>query len=178
MSYIKKQNIMHKLNEHFRNPELFPINQNRGEGFEFKLHDDTFITTGNKDDKNPEFREARLDITTYGVEHYYGKLKVYINNVDKNKPNRSVSGYLGGVVLPEESKDINLDVVRLVTQADIDADRVRWEDYHVNDKTNAFYTEEEIVEIVESLKDELFKGKWVILVQGVYIDDKKIIVDN
>lgn len=173
---------MAKLEEHFYNPELFPINQDRGEGFEFEYDGSTYVTQGRRDSSYPGFRVAELTISSFqgfGGIHYYGKLSAYLSNNAKSNPNHSIGGSLRGVNFPADANSFDVEVIRPVNQSEIDEDPIRWEDYKAGiDSTNAFYTEEEIIEIVETLKDEIFKGKWILMVDGYNTDNKKIIIDN
>lgn len=167
------------LRDHTYYSHILPIDQKRGLGFEFISSGKRYITTGDINKDLPTHREARLSISTYGVAHYYGKLKININNTDINNSSRSISGFLGkGVAIPDECKSLDIELLRLVTEEDKSDDPRRWEDYDIGDKTNAFYLEEDIIELIRNLATLIFKGKWVIIIDGYRKDRQEIIVNN
>ena len=173
---------MKNLSDHFYNIEKFPINSNKGEGFEFELDDKKYITKGSYDKEYPEYRKATLSITSYrgfGGIHFYGNITIGVLNANLLKPSNTISGSLGGIVLPDEYKTIKFEVIRPLILSDIEKEPERWETYIIGeDKTNGFYNEEEIIDIVCQLKDKIFKGKWVLFIDGYNTDDQKIIINN
>lgn len=82
------------------------IPQNIGEGFQFDLHGKIYTTTGRytKDKK----RLMNIEIRSFrglcgGAIHYYATLYINVANVCDNS---SVSGYLGGIEIPNEYQTI------------------------------------------------------------------------
>lgn len=82
------------------------IPQNIGQGFQFYLSGKIYTTTGRytKDGK----RIVNIEIRSFvglcgGATHYYATLCIDVNNVCDNS---SVSGYLGGIEIPNEYQTI------------------------------------------------------------------------
>lgn len=166
------------LEDHFYHPEILPIDMNVGLGYEF-LIDGVEIITAGEFDKKGEFRIARVNIKTYGVEHCYCNINIHVDNSEKANPDRCHFGYLGGVVVPKEYRSFTIDLLRLVTQEEIDKYPCRWKGYEVGDKTNAFYSVGEIISLLMDVKDLIFKGKWILEVDsfsGKY--NREIVIDN
>lgn len=91
------------------------IPQNIGEGFQFDLSDKTYTTMGSytKDKK----RLMNIVISSFcglcsEAIHYYAKLYITVCNVCGNS---SVSGYLGGIEIPNEYQTIEVEFVRPLT---------------------------------------------------------------
>lgn len=168
---------MKKINlcNHTYDTHIMPIEQNRGLGFEFQYNGDNFITTGIFNKNLPLYREAYLEISTFGVNHYYGTLKILVWNTDVLKPGRSVGGYLGGVYIPSECNSLSIELLRLVTEGEKIRDPQRWWGYEVGAKTNAFNSAEEIVTLMREIAPLMLSGKWVVKVES---SKEEIIVDN
>lgn len=88
------------------------IPQNIGEGFQFDLSDKTYTTMGSytKDKK----RLMNIEISSFcglcgGAIHYYAKLYIKVSNMCGNS---SVSGYLGGIEIPNDYQTIKGEFVR------------------------------------------------------------------
>lgn len=115
------------------------IPQNIGEGFQFNLHGKVYTTRGSytKDKK----RQAEIEICSFqgfccDAVHYYAKLYIFVDNVCGNS---SVSGYLGGIEIPNEYQTIEGEFVRPLTQKEKDEQTGRWGRwYQVGDLVNAF----------------------------------------
>lgn len=95
------------------------IPQNIGEGFQFDLSDKTYTTMGSytKDKK----RLMNIEISSFcglcgGAIHYYAKLYIKVSNVCGNS---SVSGYLGGIEIPNEYQTIKGEFVRFPDTAEV-----------------------------------------------------------
>lgn len=106
------------------------IPQNIGEGFQFDLFDKTYTTMGSytKDKK----RLMNIEISSFcglcgGAIHYYAKLYIKVSNVCGNS---SVSGYLGGIEIPNEYQTIKGEFVRPLTQKEIDKQPKRFGNCH------------------------------------------------
>lgn len=88
------------------------IPQNIGEGFQFNLSGKTYTTMGSytKDKK----RLMNIEISSFcglcgGAIHYYATLYIKVSNVCDNS---SVSGYLGGIEIPNEYQTIKGEFVQ------------------------------------------------------------------
>ena len=73
------------IEDHFMDWDLenFPIHDNYGEGFSFSVNNEKYITKGSYDYRNKEYRNLVLEITTFGVQHYYASIKVAVNNMSE-----------------------------------------------------------------------------------------------
>lgn len=71
--------------------------------------------------------------------------------------NSSVSGYLGGIEIPNDYQTIKGEFVRPLTQKEKDEQPDRWDDwYEVGDLVNAFESLEEIENLIKTSKEVLF----------------------
>lgn len=137
------------------------IPQNIGEGFQFNLSGKTYTTMGSytKDKK----RLMNIEISSFcglcgGAIHYYAKLYINVSNVCGNS---SVSGYLGGIEIPNEYQTIKGEFVRPLTQKEIDKQPKRWGNwYQVGDLVNAFESLEEIENLIKKLKKKFSSKEW------------------
>lgn len=123
------------------------------------------------------YREVKLDIHSYrgaiGAIHYYGRLKSYsLHFTEENdKECRSSIGGYGTVGVPDIYKDFfELELKRPVTREDFNDDKEfetdRWHGYDLGDLTNAFYDEQEIVDLAKKIFKCMFKGKWILVVDS------------
>lgn len=120
------------------------IPQNIGEGFQFNLHEKIYTTTGSytKDGK----RIVNIEIRSFaglcgGAIHYYATLCIDVNNVcDSN----SVSGYLGGIEIPDEYQTIKGEFV------------------------NAFESLQEIESLIKKLKKKFSSKEWKVEIRRSY----------
>lgn len=170
------------IEQHFYFSDLknFPYSDNYGTGFKFKLDNLDYEIQG---DYKGEYRKATFSTHSYvgyGGIHYYGSIKFYTSNVciTPGKTGRSISGYLKGIELPEESKTVRIDILRPLELKEINEDKNRWEYYKEGDLVNAFYNEEDILKIFKECVNQIFKGKWIINTDLCYLDDEEIIIDN
>lgn len=145
------------------------IPQNIGEGFQFNLDDKIYTTTGRytKDGK----RIVNIVIRSFaglcgGATHYYATLYIYVNNVCDNS---SVSGYLGGIEIPNEYQTIKGEFVRPLTQKEIDEQPRRWDfTYQEGDLVNAFESLEEIESLIKKLKKKFASKEWKVEIRRSY----------
>ncbi len=85
-----------------------------------------------------------------GAIHYYATLYINVANVCDNS---SVSGYLGGIEIPNEYQTIKGEFVRPLTLKEIDEQPRRWDfPYQEGDLVNAFESLEEIENLIKKLK--------------------------
>ena len=175
--------------EHSRDEGAYPIVFDKDAGF--RDTDDCFIPEhpdfhpvregkyAGKDEKgNPIFKpQVKLDISSFrgisiGAIHYYGKLKADgIKFVDGE--GNGHFGYLGESVRnwPKEKQDLydssyHIEIVRPVTQEEIDKDPMRWDGYCAGWETNGFESIEEIKKIAQKVFKARFPEGW----EGLIID--------
>lgn len=178
------------IKDHFYNFDLeyFPISDKIGLGYEFEVRGIKYITTGRYSQNNPDYRYAEFSVTSFigaGGIHFYGNLKINTSNRSINSPdgfNHSIGGYMGGVVLPNDTRMIRIDLVRPITELDIkiDPDRYKGCDSEMLSEVlvNGFYDEKELIDTFKQLIPQLFKGKWAIEIDsfsGNY--DEEILID-
>ena len=145
------------------------IPQNIGEGFQFDLSDKTYTTMGSytKDKK----RLMNIVISSFcglcgGAIHYYAKLYINVSNVCGNS---SVSGYLGGIEIPNDYQTIEGEFVRQLTQKEKDEQPDRWGDwYQVGDLVNAFESLEELEGLIKNFKKKFSSKEWKVEIRHNY----------
>lgn len=144
------------------------IPQNIGEGFQFDLSDKTYTTMGSytKDKK----RLMNIVISSFfglcgEAIHYYAKLYINVNNVCGDS---SVSGYLGGIEIPNEYQTIEGEFVRPLTQKEKDEQTGRWGWYQVGDLVNAFESLQEIESLIKNLKKKFSSKEWKVEIRRNY----------
>lgn len=144
------------------------VPQNIGEGFQFNLHEKIYTTTGSytKDGK----RIVNIEIRSFaglcgGAIHYYATLYINVANVCDNS---SVSGYLGGIEIPNEYQTIKGEFVRPLTQKEKDKQPDRWDWYQVGDLVNAFESLQEIESLIKKLKKKFSSKEWKVEIRRSY----------
>ena len=145
------------------------VPQNIGEGFQFNLSGKTYTTTGSytKDKK----RLMNIVISSFcglcsEAIHYYAKLYIKVSNVCGNS---SVSGYLGGIEIPNEYQTIKGEFVRPLTQKEIDEQPRRWDfPYQAGDLVNAFESLEDIESLIKKLKKKFSSKEWKVEIRRSY----------
>ncbi len=145
------------------------IPQNIGEGFQFNLSGKTYTTMGRytKDKK----RLINIEISSFcglcgGAIHYYATLYINVANVCDNS---SVSGYLGGIEIPDEYQTIEGEFVRPLTQKEIDEQPRRWDfPYQAGDLVNAFESLEDIESLIKKLKKKFSSKEWKVEIRRSY----------
>ena len=145
------------------------IPQNIGEGYQFNLSGKQYTTIGSytKDKK----RLLNIEISSFcglcgGAIHYYAKLYIKVSNVCGNS---SVSGYLGGIEIPNEYQTIKGEFVRSLTQKEKDENPNRWDiSYQVGDLVNAFESLEEIENLIKELKKKFSSKEWKVEIERSY----------
>ena len=101
-----------------------------------------------------------------GAIHYYATLYVKVNNVCDNS---SVSGYLGGIEIPNEYQTIKGEFVRPLTQKEKDNQPDRWGYwYQVGDLVNAFESLQEIESLIKKLKKKFSSKEWKVEIRRSY----------
>lgn len=144
------------------------IPKNVGEGFQFNLHEKIYTTTGSytKDGK----RLMNIEIRSFrglcgGAIHYYATLYINVSNVCDNS---SVSGYLGGIEIPNEYQTIEGEFVRPLTQKEKDKQPDRWYWYQAGDLVNAFESLQEIESLIKNLKKKFSSKEWKVEIRRSY----------
>lgn len=145
------------------------IPQNIGEGYQFNLFGKTYTTIGSytKDKK----RLMNIEISSFcglcgDAIHYYAKLYIKVSNVCGNS---SVSGYLGGIEIPNEYQTIKGEFVRPLTQKEIDKQPDRWGYwYQAGDLVNAFESLEDIESLIKNLKKKFSSKEWKVEIRRNY----------
>ena len=144
-----------------------------GVGVKFKDDRDTeYITVADMchHEDFKDYRLLRLNITSFrgaiGAMHYYGSVRSNISNYEP-KEKCHVGGYIEKY-RPAEAKDIDFDLHRMVTEEEINSDKdedgeipswSRWYGYKEGALTNAFDTQEQVIEAAKSVVKHFFKGK-------------------
>lgn len=144
------------------------VPQDIGEGFQFNLHGKIYTTTGSytKDGK----RIVNIEIRSFrglcgGATHYYATLYINVSNVCGNS---SVSGYLGGIEIPNEYETIEGEFVRPLTQKEIDEQPDRWYWYQAGDLVNAFESLEELEGLIKNFKKKFSSKDWKVEIRRSY----------
>lgn len=173
------------LKNHVYDSEIFPISDKRGIGFKFPYGSGEAEVKADKSRENPEFRRCIFSIHSYigygGGIHYYGSLKIYTYNeyVDSEGYVSSVGGFLGkGINLPEESKTLRIDILHPLEEWELKKYPHRFDTYKIGDLSNAFYTEEELIDTFKTILPYLLKGKWEVNCEYWKLDDETILIDN
>ena len=145
------------------------VPQDIGEGFQFNLYGKIYTTTGSytKDGK----RIVNIEIRSFaglcgGAIHYYATLYINVSNVCDNS---SVSGYLGGIEIPDEYQTIKGEFVRPLTQKEKDNQPDRWGyGYQVGGLVNAFESLQEIESLIKKLKKKFPSDEWKVEIRHSY----------
>lgn len=121
-------------------------------------------------------RKRHIDVSTFrgisvGAIHYYAQINADGIIITKERDGETIT--YGGYICEEFSqicrkqrgkydKIYKIEVMRKLTQKEIDDDPIRWEHYKPGDNTNAFYTKKEALEqAVEIAKLRFGKG-WIL----------------
>lgn len=81
----------------------------------------------------------------------------------------SVSGYLGGIEIPDEYQTIKGEFVRPLTQKEKDNQPGRWDyGYQVGDLVNAFESLQEIESLIKNLKKKFSSKDWKVEIRRSY----------
>lgn len=117
-----------------------------------------------------DYRKIHLNVSSFrgaiGARHYYGSIRSRIDNYNE-KDKCYTSGYIERY-RPETVKDIDIDLHRPVTEDEINEDKdedgnipswSRWYGYKVGSLTNAFDTQEQVIEAAKKVVKHYFKGK-------------------
>jgi|LakMenE18May11ns_1017448.scaffolds.fasta_scaffold9955146_5 hypothetical protein len=162
-----------KIEDHFRdynNHWEFPIPYDFGKDIVLKNKYEKDVICYPSYDKDG-YRNVELYITSWlgsiGAIHYYGRIKSYslsFCETPEQIGKVSVSGAFTSGTEPKYGDFLNLELVRPVDERDLEHDkhydRDRWLRCKIGDKTNGFWTEEEIVKLGTKLFKKMFVGKW------------------
>lgn len=136
-----------------------PIDDHFGEGFGFDLDGKHYETKPSLD------RDGKLDvivnITSWiGIvsyaQHYYARMTAIVHN---SNGNGTISGYMGGIEIPEENKTLTIELGRPLTEE---------ENKEINNPESSLYlyepfgrilrfnTREDCLEVIHGVFDALF----------------------
>lgn len=119
--------------------------------------------------RNNSPRTVTLDVTTYrGVSwnavHYYGNIIIDgVSFSPEDSPNTytmCTETYEAEEKNPLAAGFYRIELVRPVTSEEIEKDSSRWNGYKVGDKTNAFYSPEDVIAIAKEVCKARFLGNW------------------
>lgn len=147
-----------------------------------------FITKGSWLRKD-EPRTITLDVTTYrGVSwdaiHYYGNLHVEgIYFSPENDPTTITickETHKAEDENPLASGHYNIELIRKLTQEEIDKDPIRWEGYDAGWDTNAFDTPQQVISLAKEVCKARFHGNWVLKIVSYCGSslDEEILISN
>jgi hypothetical protein len=105
-------------------------------------------------------RVVKLEITTFGVHHFYGQLLIDGVNLRKVKDPSKICYLMNSLTRehPELNCQYNLDVKRPITDEELKTER--FDTYDKGDFTVAFNSKEELIKIARRIFDEMFIGNW------------------
>lgn len=180
MNEIKENRDLQWALDHSMNTAYYPDVFDLNIGMDFHL------------DEHPEWypsytfwhnkRTVKIEITSYcgmcwNAIHYYAKIiadgiKMCEDYEEKGEiKTRCHGGYLGEEYknLPREKKAIwdgryEIDVVRPLTQAEIDHDPDRWYAYQAGESTHCFESKNEVIEMAKKIVELRFPG-WEVEVE-------------
>lgn len=112
-----------------------------------------------------------------GAVHHYGKMVVYEPDLEYYENGELQHASIGGYFnrhKPDACKGFSIELIRTLTQEEIDEDPRRWDCYEAGDNTNCFYTEEEVYELGERVFKARFRGDWVLEAGGTWTKYKNI----
>lgn len=140
-----------------------PIPSTIGEGFTFCLDGEQYTTIGGytKGKRNVEFCITSFIGYCGGAQHYYCSINIFVENRNGNK---TVSGYLGGIKVPNEYKSFNASIVRPLSKEEV-ADTKRWELYEEGDMVDAFCSLDELNECIETIRQIFPEDKWNVVIE-------------
>ena len=147
-----------------------------------------FITRGSWIENNSP-RTVTLDVTTYrGVSwdavHYYGNITIEgVSFSPEDSPNTYVvckETYEAEEKNPLAAGSYKIELVRPVTSEEIEEDSTRWDGYEVGDKTNAFNSPEDVIDLAKEVYKARFLGNWkleIIDLNGE-TEDSEMLIDE
>ena len=168
--------------DHCMNTVYYPdvFDANIGMDFHLNEHPDWYPKVSGWREK----RTVVIEITSFcgvcwNAIHYYAKLKadgVHLCSDEKNTNGTitsiSHSGYLGEEYknLPREKKAIwdnyyEIEIVRPLTQVEINHDPDRWYGYEAGETTNGFEDKSELIEVAKKVAELRFPEGWDIIVE-------------
>ena len=140
-----------------------PIPSTIGEGFTFCLDGEQYTTTGRytKGKRNVEFFITSFVNCCVGAQHYYCSINISVENSNGNK---TVAGYLGGIMVPNEFQSFKASIVRPITKEEL-SDTKRWELYEEGDMVYAFCSLDELNEYIETIRQIFPEDKWNVVIK-------------
>jgi hypothetical protein len=150
------ENAMKHCRDYGDYPQIF--SENYGVGITFKDDAGVEYTTVVRDKQI-----LKVDTLTFGGTgnyHYYGKIRVAppaLKFTTENGTEKTMR--LGGSfdkLKPLECKGVEIELIRTITQEEIDENPDRWCGYNVLSTTNAFRTLNELLLAIELVHQERF----------------------
>lgn len=139
----------------------FPIPSNYGEGFQFEYNGEIFETCGKWEGGK---RVLDLSVTTFGsytaeASHYYCRIRLPLSCKSTTRK-MWIDGSIVDEKVPKQFRDVTFDLCKPLTLEEIENDRQgRWIGFDEGDSRNAFYTEEEMLEVINNLT-KYFDNGW------------------
>lgn len=164
--------------EHSRNNGYYPEVFTEETGLDFKIpnHPEFFMMPV----EYGKGRIVKICISSYigycgGAKHFYASIKANGVHICRKNDEGGVV-WCGGAIckeykeMPKSQTDVasglwSIDILREITQEDINNDPIRWEGYNVGDMTNAFNDEATCIEYAKEVVKHRFVGNWVVKVE-------------
>lgn len=144
-----------------------PIPVTVGEGFSFELDGKKYVTKGSYDGdkRNVTFRVTSFIGLCAEAVHYYCSVKIMVSNQCGTS---SVSGYLGGIQIPNEYESIEAKIVRPLTPKDLE-DTDRWGHFRKpGDLVEAFESLDDLNKCIKKVRKFFPSDKWNVNIQRLY----------
>jgi hypothetical protein len=145
-------------------PEIFP--ENYGNGITFRDGEGVEYTTVVTERQ----RIVYANICSFGCSrefHQYGKIYVREPYLRYSEAGIEKTMTRVGAIdryKPVECRGIQIELVRPVTEADIQQER--WKNYYdAGDQTNAFCSREELLKVIKLVFEERFQGQWKLVIE-------------
>ncbi|MDE7441658.1 MAG: hypothetical protein K2M69_05795 [Muribaculaceae bacterium] len=177
---MKQYNITpDNIRDYMINYEGFPLEIDDKAGLDFednetkaRLHNSCIYQ------KKSKTRCVKLEITSFrgiswGAIHYYGKL--IADGIDfqyRDDPKTTTSNWEAKKKNPFYQWRYEFDLMRPVTQEEIDSDPDRWYGYDPEGFTSSFDTKEEIIALAKECFKMRFKGEW-----ELWVEDNTVVKD-
>lgn len=121
-------------------------------------------------------RRVVLEVSSYiGISwnaiHYYGTLKIdgvcFSSESNPDCITICKETYEAEMNNCLADSKYSIDIVRPVTQEEIEEDSLRWNGYNIGDRTNAFSTKGEVINLAKEIFKVRFKGNWSLIIEDL-----------
>lgn len=160
---------------YFNYVEMFPIHSKTGVGLHFEHKGKNYKSVAHFDENGYRFAELRIHSYIDAGIHFYGT--ICIGGCMLQEENSTTMNFIPKVELPRECKAFNLDILRPIEKWELERYPVRFKGYLEGDLTNAFYTENAIIEIFKKYISKVLTGKWLVRCNGWNTEDEIIIIE-